>query len=151
MAKKLKKNEVDELAELSGKYLTILEFMISKYGNMQGFIMTKEIFNRVVNQNNIAGLRHMFNDLIEWAKGMRITEIEELNQLLKQKFNADLKDVSKQTSKRIVKIIQKGKITTEDEFRIMISYVDEIYDDPKRKNELQIINQLLTDFEMNQT
>lgn len=48
---------------------------------------------------------------------------------------------------KINRIIQRGHLKSDDEFRMLSSRVDEIYADDSKKNEVEILNKLMGDYE----
>ncbi len=140
--------------------LTIIDFIYSKDKTNANFYETyKETFSentkhRYLEKLNpstyIKGLKQAYNDMNEWAYGLSITDVEELNKILQDKFAKDLNTNSHNIPKQISKIIKRGKINNDDEFRMINEKVNEICQTSPKSSELDKLNQLLLKYEQNQ-
>lgn len=146
MANKLNDKQLKELTHINDWCLTILNFMIAKYEEGLGPKMFIEVINDAYQKQNLKGLRCIYNDTNEWAKGLPQTDLDELNKLLKNRFGVDLLKQIHRDLDKITEIIKKGNISNEDEYRLLLSRVDEIYDDKRKKNEVETLNKLLADY-----
>lgn len=146
MAKQLNDRQIKELSQTKEWCLAILNFMISKNGETPGLKMFVEVIIDSYQKQNLKGLKYVNKDINEWARGLPLSDVDELNKLLWNRFGEDL---SKQTNRNLVKIaqiIKKGKIANEDEYRLLLIRVDEIYKDESKQDELQTLNNLLADY-----
>lgn len=146
MAKQLNDRQIKELSQIKEWCLAILNFMISKNGETPGLKMFVEVITDSYQKQNLKGLKYVNKDINEWARGLPLSDVDELNKLLWNRFGEDL---SKQTNRNLVKIaqiIKKGKIANEDEYRLLLIRVDEIYKDESKQDELQTLNNLLADY-----
>ena len=129
--------------------LTIVDFMIGKDGAHFSFTSFKDIINDTYNIQNLRGLQGMrcvYSDTNEWARDLLPLEKTELNKILYDKFGEDLSTCSGRDVQKIKRIVRKGKIATENEYRLVQSRVDEIYADTTKKEEIETLNMLLSKF-----
>lgn len=147
MTKKITEKQQKELDYIKEWCLMILNFMISKNSNIHIITQTKDIILETYNSQNIKGLRYCNKDIIEWAKGLPKSDLVELNKLLQDKFGEDLGKNANRDLSKISQVIKKGKISSDDEYRLLLSRVDEIYNDTSKQDEVQTLNRLLVDFD----
>jgi hypothetical protein len=146
MARKITEKQQVELDYIKEWCLAILNFMISKNSNTPIITQTKDVILETYNGQNIKVLRYCKRDVNEWAKGMPQSDFVELNKLLQDKFGEDLIKNANRDLSKISQVIKKGKISSEDEYRLLLSRVDEIYNDKSKQDEVQTLNKLLVDF-----
>jgi len=146
MTKKITEKQQKELDYIKEWCLMILNFMISKNSNIHIITQTKDIILETYNSQNIKGLRYCNKDIIEWAKGLPQSDFVELNKLLQDKFGEDLGKNANRDLSKISQVIKKGKISSDDEYRLLLSRVDEIYNDTSKQDEVHTLNRLLVDF-----
>lgn len=78
---------------------------------------------------------------------MPLSMAVEVKKLFKEKLKIDFAIVKKDRLKAIEKILKTGKISTEEEFELVVNRIDEIYSDPGRKDEIKLLNKILASFE----
>ena len=147
MVKQLNNKQLNELTHIKEWCLTIIEFLIS---HNQATSTSRNMFVDVINdafqKQNLKGLRYVYNDINEWAKGILQSDLEELNMLLQNKFGEDLNKQMHRDLIKIAKILKKGNVSNEDEYRLLLSRVDEIFEDDNKKDEIENLNKLLADY-----
>ncbi|GHT77322.1 hypothetical protein AGMMS50262_18010 [Bacteroidia bacterium] len=149
MKKQFNEKQLQELNHINDWCLTILNFMIKKYGEHTSLTMFKDVINDGYNTKNLRGMRSVYRDTNEWGKGLNtLADTEELNQVLYAKFSEDLNTCSGRDAQKIKRIVRRGKISTENEFRLVLGRVDEIYTDDTKKEEIKILNKMLGEFEL---
>jgi hypothetical protein len=147
--KRLNEEQLKELTHIRDWCLTILDFMIDRYGQHHSFVTQKDLIIKIYNAQDLRGLRYIYRDSNEWGKNLPTLEsTEELNKMLCEKFGKDLQACSKQNLLKIKKIIKRGNISNEREFRVVHNRVNEIYQDSTKKEEIEILNNLLSKFEL---
>jgi hypothetical protein len=108
-----------------------------------------DYLRKVVSSNqerrNTKGLRQIQRDFQEMIKGLRPDEIAKLDQLLASLGGP----TSSEPREEVARILKRGKIDTDDEYQLLMSRIDEIFQDPSKKDEVEAINKLLaaSDFE----
>jgi|GEM_PF-896414 len=154
------KQEV-EAAFIKDWCLTLLEFIYSKYSEQASFgEMHKAVFGEETKQKYLnelspsiylKGLRMAFNDTNEMAMDAPPAIQEEVNKILRDKFGKDLMTYSKKIQKKITQIRQVGKISNVDEYSLIMSYIDTIYNEESKREELDILNSLLLSWDNGMT
>ena len=74
----------------------------------------------------IRGMRMAFNDTLDMAKDLSYAQKEELNAILREKFGTDLNEQNNKNYKKIKRVLQRGKIKTDEEFYLLKERIDEI-------------------------
>jgi hypothetical protein len=148
MKKQLKDEQLRELAYIKDWCLTIMDFIFSKSDQPLILAVFNDAINNGYDTQNLRGMRYVYRDTSEWGRGLSLRDIEELNKILYEKFGEDLNTCSKRDLSKINKIIKKGKIANENEFRIVLSRIDEIYHDSAKNEEIEILNMLLRKYEL---
>lgn len=146
MAKKLNSIQIKELIHIKEWCLTVMNFMISHYEGKDVFIQFSEVIKEGFNKQDLRGMRYVYKDTNEWAKGLPLTHIEELNRILNEKFGEDIKKQTDRDITKISRIIKNGEINSEDEYRLILNRVEEIYADDNKKEEVLKLNKLLANF-----
>ena len=160
MQKSLTEKQEAEALFIKNWGLTIIDFISSKsnaadhsFFEMYKDAFSEETMQRLLNQVSGArymrGLKQAFNDINqlanewtnEWTNStrendLRKSQLSELNKILLAKFGRTLVDEDKETEGRIEKIIKRGKINSEEEYRIILTKVDEIYADKSKVDEI---------------
>ena len=81
------------------------------------------------------------------ARGLSPNKLNEINQILKEKFGFDLNKDHDKTLAKINRIIQRGHLENDDEFSLLSSRVDEIYADDSKEKEVETLENLMTHYE----
>ncbi|MGJ1446711.1 hypothetical protein ACR79S_12390 [Sphingobacterium spiritivorum] len=157
MKKKLNEKQETEAKFLKDWSIVVIDFICSKYSEQTFFgEMFKEAFSEETKQRYLKelnpsiylkGLRMAFNDVNEMALDGTPAMHEELNKVLRSKFGKDLMTYSKNIHKKITQIIGKGEISNENEYRLIMSYIDSIYNIESKQDELSKLNLLLATYE----
>ncbi len=127
--------------------LVILNFMLEKSGDTTLFLnQMKEVVNETYDTGNYRGMGYCYKDINEWAKGLPVSDVQELNILLKDKFGEDLQKQHEKDNTKIDSIIKIGRIANEDEYRLILNYVDEISSNKFRMQEVEVLNRLIVEF-----
>ena len=95
----------------------------------------------------IRGMRMAFNDTLDMAKDLSYAQKEELNALLREKLGTDLNEQNNKTYKKIKRVLQRGKIKTDEEFYLLKERIDEIYEDESKSEEVEELGTLLLNYE----
>jgi hypothetical protein len=90
--RKLTEEQQIEIQQIRDWSLVILEYFgkNSQPGVPTFHVQIATIIEREFNASNLRGLRLVFKDLKEWAKGLNKVRYAELNEVLMQKFGKDL-------------------------------------------------------------
>ena len=92
-------------------------------------------------------MRALYKELHLNVRELPPNQIEELNQILTEKFGHNLADVAKMETKAIEKIIKRGRIRNDTEYRLVWQREDEIYTDDSQFEYAETLRKLLSDYE----
>ena len=97
--------------------------------------------------HNIKKMRALYKEHHLILRDLPPNQIEELNQILTEKFGHNLADVAKMETKAIEKIIKRGRIRNDTEYRLVWQREDEIYTDDSQFEYAETLRKLLSDYE----
>lgn len=145
MKRKINQNKLEELTFLKEWNETIVRFFVlkSKDNSLEIF---HQIINETFNKSDLKGMRMIYKDLNEGANDLPLIEFNELNQQLSQKFGTDLTECNNKNLTIIKQIVKKGNINNDEEYRLILNRVEEIYADDNQKEKTEILNMLLTNY-----
>ena len=104
------------------------------------------VLDKAYLEQNLVGLRSSINDYNENARDLTPAELEELNAILREKFGEDLVHNRQKDLAKIKRIIKRGKINNEDEFRLLKGRIDELLEESQFE-EAQLLDKLMFEFE----
>lgn len=145
MKRKINQNKLEELTFLKEWNETIVNFFASKPKD-NSLEIFHQIINETFNKSDLKGMRMIYKDLNEGANDLPLIEFNELNQQLSQKFGTDLTECNNKNLTKIKQIVKKGNINNDEEYRLILNRVEEIYADDNQKEETEILNMLLTNY-----
>lgn len=145
--KALDKKKYNELELKKEWSLIIISFIQNIDKNEYFFEQLKNSVGAAFFDNDLKGIRMIYNDVNEWAKGLDKSQLSELNKILIAKFGRSLIDEEKEIDSKIEKIVKRGKINSEDEYRLILAKVDEIYADKSKVNTIKVLNDLLLKYD----
>lgn len=137
----------NQFKELKEWCLFILTFIYELSPNQVLSDSIEQIKSMSVSRKSINELYHLRNDLNEWTNGLSIENCKALNQLLLDQFGKDLSFYSKEKFRKINQIMKRGKISSDEEFRMIDERVNEICQSEHNKSELEKLNDLLLKYE----
>lgn len=153
MKKKLTKKQQKELAFMKDWILIVHEYIHkdleepdksmyeeAKIYLIEGIIKAFEV-------GEIRGMRMAFNDTLDDAKDLSYAQKEELNAILREKLGTDLNEQNNKNYKKIKRVIQRGKIKTDEEYYLLKERIEEIYDDEGKREEVEELETLLLNYE----
>ncbi|WP_270611004.1 hypothetical protein [Bacteroides intestinalis] len=146
MGKELNQKALDELSFMKDWNWTIVDFLV-KNENTEFFKELYQVITDTFDKKNLRGMRMMYNDSNEVARGLSPNKLNEINQILKEKFGFDLNKDHDKTLAKINRIIQRGHLENDDEFSLLSSRVDEIYADDSKEKEVETLENLMTHYE----
>ena len=134
-----------ELEQLRDKCLLFNQFMIE--GGYfpdelaEGFKNSNTLIETFYKEGKIKPLKSMSNNIDSQAlKHMPISMALKLKAFFKEKLDVNFEAVEKLRIKMIEKILKKGKISDAEEYRLVLSRIDEIYSEPDKSEELGLLN-----------
>ncbi len=120
-----KNNNSNELEYLHERSLLIINFMLNKGYDNPIMLHFKKVIENTYRKRNLKGLKTLSRDLNAWAKGLPKEDIEELEKMLKDKFDETLSG-DKTTHKVVSDILIKEKIDNKNEYRVIHGYLLDI-------------------------
>lgn len=146
MKKELDQKTLEELSFMRDWNWAIMDFLV-KNENEEFFKEFYPIISEVFDKKDLRGMRMIYNDNNEMARGLSFHKLNELNRILREKFGFDLNKAHDKVIAKINRIVQRGYLKNDDEFRLLYSRVDEIYADDSKKEEVEILENLMADYE----
>ncbi len=110
----------------------------------------EECINRLTktkNKKNLRGLKEEYNETIEMIQFFSASQYKSLDKILRNKFGHGLYEADKKYIKRINKIVEKGKISNEEQYYLLREYFERIWDMQEHKQTAQKIEKMLFAFE----
>lgn len=98
-------------------------------------------------RQRLSGLRQARNDLLEWAGYASGAEMRRLDHHLKSSIGLSLDDLQSARLARLAKIRAADRITTDEQFRLVYSRVEQIWEDEERREEFDALNRLMSNYE----
>ncbi len=131
---------IDYLKERS---LTIINFIEDKTheGSLKAF---RDVILKAYKTTNLKALESIASDMNAWAMSLSTNDRIELDKILKEKGQKTLK-IETLFSPKVKQIMLKGKISTEDEFRIIHDFIND-YFNRISKLKKDKLNTLLTSY-----
>lgn len=139
MAEGAGKSKAKELALLAKQCQTILTFAESK--GLQGGL--HEVLAEAIRRGDLRGIRSLASDLFEMVRGLPENEQYQINDELVKKSGSGLPELTRKRERRISKIRKRGKIVGEEECRLVLERVDEMYSDSQQRDEIMKLNEML--------
>ncbi len=144
----LKGEKLEQLKFMGDWCITIYEF-IKETNPVDPFDFVRNsiyAINKTIESNHFQGMKMVYNDTNEMARGLSGKQLIELNKILHEKFGKSLIDEEKETLKKIDRIIKRGRVNNDEEYYLIQSYIDELImaNDIDRVNKL---NRILVAFE----
>ncbi|OWP82635.1 hypothetical protein BWK59_14820 [Flavobacterium davisii] len=135
-----------EIELLRDKILLFNDFLIEKLGMpKEFFIETNNLIEKAYQEKNMKVLKSGDKEIYLHLKEMSLEMQLELKALFKEKLDLDLDILQKLFDKSIEKIIKRGKILTDDEYRILLDKMNDLTE-IKSEEEIKNINTLLIDY-----
>jgi len=125
--------------------LTILDFAINADSRMS-MIPTREIVESTYARHNLKGLTMVFNDLTEMMQNSGAEKLKELNSLLYNRFGRDLNFYSRKKASLIKRILRKGFISNDDEYRTVDQEISDLLLYKPDSETIQALDKLMADF-----
>ncbi len=73
---------------------------------------------------------------------------KELTQRLRATLDVDLEELTAEDERRVKKIVERGVIQTDTEYRTVRALAEELEGDPSRAQELRVLNSMLLRYEV---
>jgi len=119
------KDRLKELEYLRNRSICIIDFMLNRNNNDLTLLQYKQVIENTYNKKDFRSMKMLSRDTNAWAKGLPTKEFEKLEKLLNDKFGDNLSG-DKSTHKVIRKLLKKGNINNEEEYRIIYEYLNDL-------------------------
>ena len=147
MAGKTQPDHSEELSQLAEWCRTILGVIKGVSPKPEVYSHFDDAIARSVGKSDLRGLRAMSKDFTQWAESLQPALQVELDKQLRARCGRGLREERGDSQKEIARILRRGQIDNEDEYRLLMAHADEIYADESRAEELERVNSLLATFE----
>lgn len=145
-----KTNDLPEMKYIKDWCITILEFMAMKSSGLKPFYeVTKDNLLKNYTKNNkniLKGFKEGYRDINEMAKNLPNDDYLELNKVLVSKFGKSLEDINKKEFSKLDKVIKRGEILNDNEYRLLEDRANEISQSTRQSPEIKTINELLMNY-----
>jgi hypothetical protein len=139
-----KQNELDKLKK---RCFIFYDFFYEKYGQSKIYKNAKAGIEIEFEKLNLVVLRHASRDFNNWLREMPIDDAVELGLILKRELGEDINIIEKRRLEKISRILKRGRISDVEDHELLLSHVEDIYDDANKKDELDRSNMMLIDYE----
>lgn len=136
-----------EMKELRDWCVVIIRFLAEFDPSSGVFAQSEQAIEAAFQRGNFRGLKMVASDVREWTTALSPSDQQRLDQLLRSRLGRGLTEEAKEVSSEIDRILRRGQIDTQDEYRLLVSRADEIYADDSKRAELEKINELLAAYE----
>ena len=132
--------------------ITILDYLVTISPEYSYLVHEfKAVIEKIDKKQSMRYMRAMYKEM-NWLVGddyLSDPLMDQLNQILTEKFKYNLVDVAAAEKDEIQKIIKRGKIRNDREFELVKNQEEAIYDDDSQTEYAEILRGLLGDYEMN--
>jgi hypothetical protein len=141
-----------ELKLLKDKCLFYTRFVIQKLSGspelIKGLEETSRLVEKAYQDEKIKPLKAMSAEIDDQViRHMPLSMAVEFKNLIKEKLKIAYDDVDKAHLKIIERILKKEKISNTEEYKLIVSRIDEIFTDVTKAQELRRLNALLVEYE----
>jgi hypothetical protein len=143
---KQKGSRGEELQDLRDWCVAIIRFM-GELSPSDLFAQTEDAINAAFDRGDLRGLKMVSKDVGEWATGLASSDQKKLDEALRSQFGRGLREDVRAVRDEVARILKRGTIGGEEEYRLLSSRADEIYADDSKQSELKRINALLAEYE----
>ena len=133
-------SNINELEYLRDRCLLIIDFILNKNVDNLIILKFKLVIQETYAKGNLKGLKALSRDINAWARGLPHNDIKVLEILLAEKFGENLSG-DKITHAVIKQALKKGKIESNENYRVVYEYLQEISPtDPFYENTAELEN-----------
>jgi hypothetical protein len=100
--------------------------------------------------NSKADINSMISDLLEMSEDFKGAKLDSLNEILRSKDLPTLTFMRAKKSRLVLSILNRGAIKTDDEFRLLNSFIDEAINNNSDPQVIESVNELLAAYEFDQ-
>jgi hypothetical protein len=134
-----------QIARLRASSLAIVQFM-ARVAPSDLFIQIERVIEDAFERRDLRGLRMLSKDVPEWTQALSDNDRRDLDAAVRAEFGPGINDRT-DISEPVRLILRQGKISSKDEYRMLMVSAEEIYANPASRRELDRINRLLAEYE----
>jgi hypothetical protein len=147
MARSLKPEQQEEFDRLYREISIIISFLHQEGQLTNRLAMRyRETLEQVKLRNDLRGMRIMRRDDNEAIRDLSPADQQRLKAILAKEVGTDLDAERRAELALIDQVVKRGQISTEEEYRLVLGRVEEIYDKPDADDEVKRLNELLRAF-----
>jgi len=109
--------------------------------------LEESLAGRRATKADISGLREARTDLMEMASYLSGEQLRALDAHLQQQCSTPLDQLQVKRMSRIADLREKGRITTDEQFRLAYGRVEQIWDNPAHAEEFMHLSTLMAAYE----
>jgi hypothetical protein len=117
----------------------LIKFLKEKGGG-EMMISYEKILEQTYFKKDKKGLIIILKDLSEWVSGFSRDG--------KEKVNLILASVENENKEKVLEILEMGKISSEDEYEIILNFVDRYFQEPNERINVEKSNQMLLEYDL---
>lgn len=136
-------NKQEELEKLIKRFDVFYDFLLKNGTSGVLLSQARDIAYNAYKSNSLTILRRISKELDVWYREMPKDSQFELEQILKEKLNEEIKD---NTLDQLTKVVKRGVVNNPKEYALLLKRVEEIYADDDKKAEVIRLNELLADY-----
>ena len=146
----LKKNS--DYSVLRQWCITICDYLLSINSEFSNLVYGKygvmEVIDNIDKTHNLINMKALYKEInILVGEGMLSEkQMDDLNQLLKDKFGHNIADEKDKETELIQKIIKRGKIRNDREFELVKRREEEVYQDDSQADYAETLRNLMIDY-----
>jgi hypothetical protein len=137
----------EDLTLLRDKIMLYYQYCIDKGMPASYFEEPKRLVDSAYMDGKVSVLRSGSRDVDMHIREMSLQQAIELKNIFEVQLNIDYTVMDQEGIKAINKIINKGTIATEEEYRLIRDRTNEIYADTDKQNEMRKLNDLLIKYD----
>lgn len=145
MDKTTRKKEADS-RRVRDWIVAILEFMIKVEPDSIALRDLRKTTHDAYSESDVRGLKSIAGELPNFFKILSPANRSELDRKLHDLFGYGLEVESQRRQKRIERVLTRGAIESEEDYRLVEERVEEICEKESLKNEAEELNELLLAF-----
>jgi hypothetical protein len=106
--------------------------------------------DQAIARGDVRGLKMVAEDLRQWASGLSRAKFEAIDKDLVARFGVGLVDKEKAFKKEVQKILRRGSIGDDDEYRTLNAWLGDAARGDERRADVESVRTLLAEYEVKQ-
>jgi len=130
---------MDEKEQLRGFILTVLDYV--------ELPVPESALDPIRKSNQLRGLRAAATDMVEMCQDVDLQQVTKLDRRLLEQGLPSLSEMRDQSLRLFRSILSRNQIKTDDEWRLVESYISDVDSDTLTERDREHASSLLTDYE----